>query len=67
MNLQLEPRIDPVLPHPHATCALCDKHTLDPGPAHDQAIGLSSPRAINSQALSAQSAAIPASLVAYTN
>jgi hypothetical protein len=29
MNLQIQPRIDPVLPHPHSTCALHDTHTLD--------------------------------------
>jgi hypothetical protein len=30
MNLQLKPRIDSVLPHPHSICDLRDTHTLDP-------------------------------------
>jgi len=30
MNLQLQPRTDPVLPHPHPICALRDTHTLLP-------------------------------------
>jgi hypothetical protein len=30
MNLQLQPRTDLVLPHPHSICALRDTHTLHP-------------------------------------
>jgi hypothetical protein len=30
MNLQLRPRTDAMLPHPHPVCALRDTHTLDP-------------------------------------
>ncbi len=30
MNLQLRPRTDATLPHPHPACALRDTHTLDP-------------------------------------
>jgi len=29
MNLQLKPRSDAMLPHPHPVCALRDMHTLD--------------------------------------
>jgi hypothetical protein len=48
MNLQLKPRIDSVLLHPHSTCALRDTHTLHPG-LRTRSRDLTKPfRAINS-------------------